>query len=418
VDHHSPTRELPPAVAVLNPRQEGCAYPFKSLAAVGVAWKLLEALGWRGLEGGLDLVALGTVADMATLKGENRLLVRRGLEVIRAGGRPGLDALLALPGVTARGEVDARTLGWQLGPRINCAGRLAEADLAFHLLETEDRVEAARLAERLDLLNQERRRVQDEAVRQAEQALDGAGELPAILIFVGPDWHLGVIGLIAGRLSQAYERPVLVMSRVLGNGLVKGSARSVPGLHITEAIARQRDLLEDFGGHAEAAGLSVREEHLPAFMERLGQDLEERSGALPAPVLRIDSALDPAELELSLAAELQDLEPCGAGNPRPLLGLFGVRLERIFTLSQGKHLKLWLSAGGRRHEAVWWQHGGAEAELRYGQALDLAFEPRANSWNGRTELQLALEDLRPAAAGAGGEGSAEAGSTLAGGPDV
>jgi len=396
VDHHSPTEELPSAAAILNPRQQGCGYPFKSLAAVGVAWKLLQALGWRGLERGLDLAALGTVADLAGLKGENRLLVREGLKRIRAGARPGLEALLRLKGVTPATGADARTLGWQLGPRVNSAGRLAEADLAYELLRAADLRLAEPLALRLDGLNQERRRVQDAAVQEAEKALAAAGELPALLAFTGEDWHLGVIGLIAGRLSQDYQRPALVLTRSLGQGIVKGSARSVPGLHITEAIARHRRFLENFGGHAEAAGLTLREEHLEDFLEALGADVEERAGALPPPVLQVDCAVDPAELELSLARELEALEPCGAGNPRPLLGLLGARVQRIFSLSDGKHLKLWLEAGGRRHEAVWWQQGAAAAELRYGQALDLAFEPTVNTWNGRSELQLRVEDLRPA----------------------
>ncbi len=399
VDHHSLTGPLPPVVALLNPHQPGCGYPFKALAAVGVAWKLLEALGWRGLERGLDLVALGTVADMAQLTGENRSLVTRGLEVIRSGGRPGLEALLALPGVRPpQGGVDARTLAWQLGPRINCAGRLAGAELAFRLLDGSDRREAEALATQLDALNQERRRVQDEAVAQAEHALKDAGELPAILIFVGADWHLGVIGLIAGRLCQSWERPVLVLSRVLGNGLVKGSARSVPGLNITLAIARQRDLLVDFGGHAEAAGLTLREEHLHEFMARLGEDLEERAPNLPVPELCVDSAVAISELTLSLPAELEVLEPCGTGNPRPRLGLFGAKVERVFQMSQGKHLKLWLQAEGQRAEAVWWKHGLQAERIRYGQEVDVVFELGLNHWNGRTELQLVLEDLRPAEA--------------------
>lgn len=399
VDHHSLTGPRPPVVALLNPHQPGCGYPFKALAAVGVAWKLLEALGWRGLERGLDLVALGTVADMAQLTGENRSLVTRGLEVIRSGGRPGLEALLALPGVRPpQGGVDARTLAWQLGPRINCAGRLAGAELAFRLLDGSDRREAEALATQLDALNQERRRVQDEAVAQAEHALKDAGELPAILIFVGADWHLGVIGLIAGRLCQSWERPVLVLSRVLGNGLVKGSARSVPGLNITLAIARQRDLLVDFGGHAEAAGLTLREEHLHEFMARLGEDLEERAPNLPVPELCVDSAVAISELTLSLPAELEVLEPCGTGNPRPRLGLFGAKVERVFQMSQGKHLKLWLQAEGQRAEAVWWKHGLQAERIRYGQEVDVVFELGLNHWNGRTELQLVLEDLRPAEA--------------------
>lgn len=396
VDHHSCAAAPPPVHALLNPRQPGCPYPFKSLAAVGVAWKLLEALGWRGLEEGLDLVALGTVADLATLKGENRLFVRRGLERIRAGARPGVAALLELPGVASREGVDARLLGWQLGPRINCAGRLAEADLAYRLLDTSDPAVAGALAGRLDLLNQERRRVQDEAVREAERALRDVDELPAILIFVGPDWHLGVIGLIAGRLCQLTDRPVLVMSRVLGKGLVKGSARSVPGVHITEAIARHADLLENFGGHAEAAGLTVREERLREFMDALGADLEERAPGLPRPTLAIDSAVAAEELELALPQRLQDLEPCGAGNPRPRLGLFGACVERFFDIGQGRHLKFWATSGGRRLEAVWWQRGDQAGQLRVGQELDLAFSPQLNTWNGRRELQLVLDDLRPA----------------------
>lgn len=396
VDHHSCLDTPPPCVALLNPRQPGCGYPFKSLAAVGVAWKLLEALGWRGLEDGLDLVALGTVADLARLTGENRFLVRRGLEQIQRAPRPGVRALLDLPGVTREG-VDARTLGWQLGPRINCAGRLAEADLAYHLLDTEDLAQARPLAEKLNELNTQRRGVQDEAVKAAEQVLKGAKELPALLMFVGRDWHLGVIGLIAGRLSQTQERPVLVMSRVLGNGLVKGSARSVPGLNITEAIARQGHLLENFGGHAEAAGLTVREERLQAFMDALGEDVEDAMAGRARPALMLDSAVDGRELDLSLPQRLQALEPCGSGNPRPLLGLFNAHLVRRFDIGDGKHFKCWVEHDGCRLEAVWWSKGRQGARYQVGDTVDLAFEPRVNSWNGRNELQLVLEDMRPAA---------------------
>ncbi len=393
VDHHSCLDTPPPCVALLNPHQPGCAYPFKSLAAVGVAWKLLEALGWPAIEEGLDLVALGTVADLARLTGENRFLVRRGLEQIQRAARPGIRALLELPGVTKDG-VDARTLGWQLGPRINCAGRLAEADLAYHLLDTEDPARARDLAVRLDSLNTQRRGVQDEAVKAAERVLEGASELPAMLMFVGKDWHLGVIGLIAGRLSQSHERPVLVMSRVLDNGVVKGSARSVPGLNITQAIARHGHLLENFGGHAEAAGLSVREENLQAFMEALGDDVEEAMAQRPRPALILDSAVDGGELDVSLPGRLLALEPCGSGNPRPLLGLFGARVARCFDIGGGKHFKCWVEHGACRLEAVWWGKGKEGAAFQVGDEVDLAFEARLNSWKERTELQLVLEDLR------------------------
>jgi len=397
VDHHSCLPAPPPCVALLNPHQPGCPYPFKSLAAVGVAWKLLEALQWKGLDGGLDLVALGTVADLARLTGENRLLVKRGLSLMQDAARPGIRALLNLPGVTREG-LDARTLGWQLGPRINCAGRLDEADLAYHLLDTEHAEEARLLAERLDALNIQRRAVQDEAVKAAEGVLKGAAELPALLMFVGADWHLGVIGLIAGRLAQTQERPVLVMTRVLANGLVKGSARSVPGFHITEAIARHGHLLESFGGHAEAAGVTVREENLQAFMEALGDDAESRLADRARPALVLDSAVEGPELDISLPQRLVALEPCGSGNPRPVLGLFAARIQRIFDIGDGKHFKCWVEAHGCRLEVLWWSHGRQASLHRVGDEVDLAFEPRVNNWNGRMELQLVLEDMRPAQA--------------------
>lgn len=393
VDHHSCLENPPPCVALLNPRQAGCAYPFKSLAAVGVAWKLLEALGWKALDEGLDLVALGTVADLARLTGENRLLVRRGLALMQDSARPGIRALLSLPGVTREG-IDARTLGWQLGPRINSAGRLAEADLAHRLLDMEHAEEARVLAERLDALNSQRRAVQDEAVKAAEGVLARASELPALLMFVGADWHLGVIGLIAGRLAQTQERPTLIMTRVLNNGLVKGSARSVPGLNITEAIARHGHLLENFGGHAEAAGLTVREEKLQALMEALGEDVEAQLEGRQAPPVLIDSAVEGRELDISLPQRLLALEPCGSGNPRPQLGLLKAKLVRIFEIGNGKHFKCWVESEQGRHEALWWSHARECAHLKVGDELDIAFEPRLNEWNGRIELQLMVNALR------------------------
>jgi single-stranded-DNA-specific exonuclease len=398
VDHHSPPAQRPPAFALLNPRQADCPYPFKHLAAVGVAFKLLQALDWRELETVLDLAALGTVADVARLSGENRLLVIRGLERINSRPRPGLAALLELPDVRAPEGVDARALGWQLGPRINGAGRLDRAEWALDLLLAASTDEARPLARRLDSLNQERRRLQDEALAPVEKALKGQRDLPALLAFTGARWHLGVIGLVAGKLSQRWERPSLVLTRVLADGRVKGSARSVPGLDITAAITRHSSFLEEFGGHAEAAGLTILEDKLPAFLEALQEDVETLFQQLPAQTLVLDSAVDPTELEPGLLRELAALEPCGAGNPRPRLGLFDVEVERVFRMSGGKHLKLWLQACGRRLEAVWWGHGDEETLVAYGNRLDAAFEPGLNTWNGRTELQLVLEDLRPAEA--------------------
>jgi single-stranded-DNA-specific exonuclease len=396
LDHHQLTGERPPALALLNPGLPGSGYPFPSLAAVGVVHKLLEALRWRRVEEGLDLVAVGTVADMAPLVGENRWLVQRGLERLNRAPRPGLAALLRLPGVRRGAAVDARCLGWQIGPRINSAGRLADPGEALELLLAGSEEQARPLAQRLDELNAGRRRLQQEAVLSARQALDEAGDLPPLVVVTGRDWHEGVVGLIAGTLAEDLDRPVVALTRAGEAGLLKGSARSVPGFDITAAIAAQGSLLTEFGGHAEAAGLTLPEENLPALTEglrtaaaraRLGERVVE---------LQIDALARLEDLDLGLVDSLAALEPYGSGNPQPLLGLLDAPLQRIFELSGGKHLKLWFGSGPDRVEAVWWNAGVPPAWLAYGRRLDLAFEPERNIWNGRASLQLNLRALRPA----------------------
>lgn len=395
VDHHVCTGERPPVHALVNPRQPGCGYPFKPLAAVGLAWKLLQALGWKKADECLDLAALGTVADLASLTGENRWLVKRGLERMNGRARPGIEAMKRLKGVV-RGPVDARSLGWQMGPRINCAGRLGEADWALELLLSDHPEHAWQQAMRLDRLNGQRRQVQQQAVEDAERALKGAGALPPLVLVTGRDWHLGVVGLIAGKLCNDLDRPVVALTRSLGGGVLKGSARSVPGYHVTEAIARQAEHLVEFGGHAEAAGLTLREDRLEAFSAALLADaaaarLDERVADL-----RLDGIARPEELELPLVDGLAALEPFGVDNPSPLLGLLDAPVQRIFELSGGKHLKFWLGAGDERREAVWWNAGTPPDWLRYGARVDAAFEVERNLWNGTASLQLNLRALRPA----------------------
>lgn len=395
VDHHVCTGDLPPVLALVNPRRPGSSYPFAPLAAVGLVYKLLQALGWKKVDEGLDLVALGTVADMASLTGENRWMVQRGLERMNGRARPGMEALKRLKGVL-RGPVDARCLGWQLGPRINCAGRLGEADWALELLLADHPERAWQQAVKLDQLNGHRRKVQQDAVDDAEKALKGAGAMPPLVLVTGGDWHLGVVGLIAGKLCNDLDRPVVALTRSLGGGVLKGSARSIPGYHITEAFARHAEHLVEFGGHAEAAGLTLREERLRGFSEAL---LADAAAALPEEReadLRLDEIAVLGELDLSLVDGLAGLEPFGVDNPLPLLGLLDVPVQRIFELSGGKHLKLWLGEGGRRGEAVWWNCGPPPDWLRYGQRVDLAFEPERNLWNGSASLQLNLRALRPA----------------------
>lgn len=395
LDHHSLHGRRPPCHALVNPHCPGSRYPEQNLAAVGVVYKLCRALGWKRAAEGLDLVALGTVADMASLRGENRWLVKQGLELLRQHPRPGLQALMELP---PRREIDSRLLGWQLGPRINSSGRLDDPMLAYHLLMARDPEEARAGARRLDQLNQQRRELQDAAQAQAEAAFSEGRTLPPVLVLLGADWHLGIVGLVAGRLAQHFERPAVVLSRATPDGRIRGSARSLPGYHITEAFARHAELLEEFGGHSEAAGLTLDPANYPAFAKALTRDAWERREDMHLPVLDVDTLVDPAELELPLVRDLQELEPFGTGNPPIQLGLEDVQVERSFSLSGGKHTKLWLVRNGKRVEAVWWNRSGLPDDLGYASRVDLVFAPQVNTWQGRSEVQLVVEDLRAAGA--------------------
>lgn len=403
VDHHAQTGELPPAVAILNPNRRECAYPFKGLAAVGVAFKLLQALEAEHRVSYLDLVALGTVADLAPLKGENRLLVRRGLRVINETPRPGLQALISLARLDER-RIDGRAIGWQLGPRINCAGRMDSADLALELLLCRDEDLARMLAQRLETINQRRQEIQREAIRGTEEALGRAGQLDRAIVMVGDDWHLGVIGLVSGRITSEYNRPSIAFTRVLGEGIVKGSARSVNGFDITAAIGEFRHLLEEYGGHREAAGLTLREANLQPFINGFITLANRCITEEPERELAIDCEVAPGELDLSLLAALQELEPFGMGNPVPVFMLRRCTVTRRFVFGQGKHLKLWVEPAGdpqdrgtpARFEVLCWNGGRREQDFPYGQSFDLAFELGSNRWNGEEQLQLVLQDARPA----------------------
>ncbi|MCB9473163.1 MAG: single-stranded-DNA-specific exonuclease RecJ [Candidatus Delongbacteria bacterium] len=406
VDHHAQTGELPPAVAILNPNRREDHYPFKGLAAVGVAFKLLQAMNAENRISYLDLVALGTVADMAPLKGENRLLVRRGLRVLNESPRPGIRALMSLARLDER-EISGRSISWQLGPRINCAGRMESADLALEVLLAPEESTARRLAQRLESVNQLRQEIQREAIAGTEaalkKALEETGQLDRAVIMVGDDWHLGVIGLVSGRITSEYNRPSIAFTRVLGDGVVKGSARSVPGFDITAAIGEFRHLLEEFGGHREAAGLTLREENLQTFINGFTALANREITEEPERELAIDCELLADEVDLGLLESIAELAPFGTGNPFPVFLLRDCTVTRRFVFGQGKHLKLWVEAplreagaeSARRFEVLCWSGGKREQDYPYGKAFDLAFELGSNRWNGETQLQLVLQDARP-----------------------
>src|SRR5437763_1961568 len=401
-DHHLPDENegAPPAFAVLNPNQRGCAYPDKNLAGVGVAVKLAHAiLRERGREslvpGFLKVVAIGTVADVAQLTGENRAIVALGLKDLHRATNPGLRALMEVAGV---GEgARAFDLGFRLGPRINAAGRMDAARAVVELFETKDAREARRLAEHLDARNKERQVVQQQVTERALAELEfgGAGET-SVVVVAGEGWHRGVVGLAASKICERLGRPAVVIS-LEEDGTGHGSARSTDAFHMLDALTSCADLLEAFGGHAHAAGLAVRREHVAELRRRLSEHaaglLREEGGV---PCLEVDMELPAEALSLDLCAELEALEPFGAGWPKPVFVTRDLRVVGEPRVIKERHLKFNVNtSGGRVHDCIWW--GGAEraaATPRPGQGIELAYSVEANCWNGRTRLQLVVEDLR------------------------
>ena len=406
-DHHLPddAEGAPPAFAVLNPNQRGCAYPDKSLAGVGVAFKLAHALfRERGREnlvpGFLKVVAIGTVADVARLVGENRAIVALGLRDLHRATNPGLRALMEVAGIGDEGKrVRAFDLGFRVGPRINAAGRMDAARAVVELFETKDSDEARRLAEQLDARNRERQSVQQQVTERAvaELELSGGGAETPVVVVAGDGWHRGVVGLAASKIAEKLRRPAVVIS-LDEEGIGHGSARSAEGFHMLDALTACADLLEGFGGHAHAAGLAVRRENVARLRQRLNEHAARLTcGEGSADCLEVDLELASEELGLELCAELESLEPFGAGWPPPLFVTRDLRVVGEPRVLKEKHLKFGVAgADGRVHEAVWW--GGVErassATLRHGARIELAYTVEANCWRGNTRLQLVVEDLK------------------------
>jgi single-stranded-DNA-specific exonuclease len=412
-DHHAIGPELPPALSVINPKQTGDSYPSKDLAGVGIAFKLAQALMFEEkrhpiaveplnlAEADLvDLVALGTVADLAPLLGENRSLVQRGLAELNKSRRPGVQALLAESGVRS-GQVDAMTIGFVLGPRLNASGRLSTAEISYRLLTAPDSWIAAPLAAELGRLNIRRQELTTEKVALARELLQ-LDDFERYLYFVAdPDFPPGIVGLVAGKLSDDLYRPVLVAE--LGPQLTHGSARSIPEFNVTAALDECRDLLERHGGHAAAAGFTVRNERLEELRQRMEEIASRQlAGQELAPTLEIDVIADLADLDWAAAELLQQLEPCGYANPQPVFASFGLEVVDHRTVGkEGQHLKLTVrdpAATGPQarvvRDAIAFRMGGWAGQLP--RRVDLAYTFGINEFNGEARLQLNVKDLLPA----------------------
>jgi single-stranded-DNA-specific exonuclease len=397
-DHHLPDGHLPPACAILNPRRPDCGYPEKSLAGVGVAFKLAQALlgerlTARLLQSFLKVVTIGTIADVVPLLGENRVIARFGLEALRQPAQSGLAALIELSGLTGK-EISAGDVGFRLAPRLNAAGRMENARDVIDLFTLADAARTREIAERLDRLNRERQRVEEEILRvivaQMEQRTDLSEQY--VLVLAGEGWHRGVIGIVAQRVVERYHRPALVIG--IEDGVGVGSGRSIKGFHLLDALTSVGDLFQRFGGHAQAAGFALTAERIPELARRFEEHA--RNVLTPSdlePVLRVDAHVDLAEVDWPLYQEIIQLEPFGMGNPTPVFGACGIRLVTTPRILQEKHLKLRVGEGTRTLEAIGWGWAARTPTLAAGQQVDLAFALEQNNYQDMASLQLVIKDL-------------------------
>ncbi len=404
-DHHSVGLELPEAVAVVDPKRADSRYPFGELAGVGVAYKLAQALlrSHRQTpvttqevrleeEDLLDLVALGTVADLVPLLGENRTLVHRGLARINHMERPGIEALCRQAGLKP-GQVDTTAIGYTLGPRLNAAGRMDHAKSAYQLLETKYSAEAEQLAGELNRLNRERQQLTLETQERARQlALVTAKDAP-LLFAAAPDFRAGIVGLVASRLVDEFYRPAVVVE--VGEKVSRGSCRSIPEFHITDALDECTGLLVRHGGHAAAAGFTVSNENLDSLADRLRELAAERLADVElVPALTIDAEVELAHMSWELQRELAQLEPCGYANPHPLFLSRNVRLlSQRAVGKEGRHLKLRLSDDHTTWDGIAFRQGEWAGKLP--DRVDIAYHLEVNEWNDQRRLQLNVQDVRP-----------------------
>ncbi|HEX3045041.1 MAG TPA: single-stranded-DNA-specific exonuclease RecJ [Bacillota bacterium] len=401
-DHHEPPPSLPEAYAILNPKIPNSGYPFSQLAGVGVTYKLLQALGTGAdlpdlagrLSDNMDLVALGTIADIVPLLEENRVLVKYGLEKIQKTGNLGLQSLIQSAGLKDK-ELNCSHIGYILAPRINAAGRIGNPNLGLKLLLTNEPTLALELAQELEKANKTRQEIENQVWQEAQQQIEGCPRMleDHALVLFGEGWHIGVIGIVASKLVEQYHKPVILIGLDGEEG--RGSGRSIPGFNLFEAINECSQFLTRFGGHEFAAGISIERSQIPSFTQAFLQLTRERimKEALN-PILVIESLVDFNQLTLGLARELEKLAPYGSANPVPILGCRSLDLIGYKNVGEnGKHLKVKISNKQITREGIGFNLGLVNQELASAREVDVAFSLEENNWNGFTQVQLNLKDV-------------------------
>jgi single-stranded-DNA-specific exonuclease len=395
-DHHEPGPELPKAFAIIHPKREDSTYPFRELAGVGVAFKLAHALYGNVPEHLLEIVAIGTIADLVSLKGENRLIVHKGIQQLKATKNIGLQKLLKLSGVEPE-SIDEETIGFVIAPRLNAAGRLESADPAVELLLTEDQHKAEMLAEKIDQLNKERQdlvnQTTEEAIEEVEKSYPP--EENQVLVIGKEGWNSGVIGIVASRLVEKFYRPVIVFSFDTENGLAKGSARSIAGFDLFKNLSECRDILPHFGGHPMAAGMTLQLEDVDELRFRLNALAKEQLTEEDfIPVTDLDGKIDLSDIHLSAIEEMKMLAPYGVDNPKPKVLIENVNIAAIRKIgSDQSHLKVTLESDGASLDGVGFGMGHFYEHISPYSKLSVIGELAINEWNNIRKPQLFLQDL-------------------------
>lgn len=399
-DHHQCGEILPKAIAVVNPHRIDCKSAFKDLAGCGVALKLAKALGERMGESGiekkyLDLAAIGTVADVVPLTGENRIIVKEGLSQIRSSENIGIQAMLTVCELLDK-PINSYTIGFIIGPRMNAAGRLDSALEVVKLLTTEDKEEVMKIAKKLDSDNKERQKIEKDILGKAIELIEknGMAENSRVLVVDGEGWHSGVIGIVASRLVEKYYLPTLIISR--SGDEAKGSARSLSGFNLFDALSKIPECFEKFGGHEMAAGFSLKSDRIQELREKLNMIAEEVTEGKPfIPEIRVDFKLSGQELSRETHDKLKLLEPYGMKNPAPV---FVCRKMKVLSFKKigvdGKHLSLSVFDGEKAVSAIAFQMGELFDQLKINCEIDFLCSLEVNSWNGFDKLQLNIKDIK------------------------
>lgn len=400
-DHHRPQEILPDAVAVVDAYRPDDTSPYKHFSGVGIAFKLLMALEDGAgdvedlLEAYSDLAAIGTIGDIVPLTGENRTLIRAGLERLSQSDRPGVQALLENAGIAGK-ALTSTNVAFTLVPRINATGRMGAPERAVRLLISGYEEEAEVLSEEICADNEERRRVEAEIAEAAFADIEAKGYMKDRVVVVdGENWHHGVIGIVASRVTERCGKPCMIISR--GETEAKGSGRSIEGFSLFEAICACGDLLIKFGGHPMAAGITLKSENIEAFRKRINQYAAEHFPQMPTQTITLDCKLNPAALSVSMAQSLTQLEPFGNGNPQPVFGLFNMELSNVTPVGGGGHLRLTLEKNGAVITAMRFNTKPEELPYHIGDKIDLAVQLEAREFRGQPSLTVIVRDMKFAA---------------------